>query len=260
MPSGPCARFRRYPGRREQRNPGSRVHGYDLPPAGRPSLRWPHPGRRRLRRPVRWRPPGRRRSAADGGHGEDDAADGGRERRSRSGRPAETAGAAQDSHDVSMLFRERHAELVRLAVLLVGDRPSAEDIVQDVFARLCLRDRLPGGDGSLRLRAGGRTEWLPQRAAAPGRRPPVRELRRSAGPGRHPGVRGARGDPGRGPQAGADRAGRPAVQAPRGPGTPLLARPDRGRNRRGAGHRRGTVKSTAARGLAALASKLGEQS
>jgi RNA polymerase sigma-70 factor (sigma-E family) len=65
------------------------------------------------------------------------------------GTPAETAGAARGSYGVSVLFRERHAELVRLAVLLVGDRPSAEDVVQDVFARLCLRDRLPGGDGSL---------------------------------------------------------------------------------------------------------------
>ena len=65
------------------------------------------------------------------------------------GRPTETAGAVPGSYGVSVLFRERHAELVRLAVLLVGDRPSAEDIVQDVFARLCLRDRLPSGDGSL---------------------------------------------------------------------------------------------------------------
>src|SRR5262245_42137154 len=34
------------------------------------------------------------------------------------------------------LFRRHHAELVRLAVLLVHDQPTAEDVVQDVFARM----------------------------------------------------------------------------------------------------------------------------
>jgi RNA polymerase sigma factor (sigma-70 family) len=34
------------------------------------------------------------------------------------------------------LFRERRVGLVRLAVLMVDDLPTAEDIVQDVFARL----------------------------------------------------------------------------------------------------------------------------
>jgi RNA polymerase sigma-70 factor (sigma-E family) len=43
---------------------------------------------------------------------------------------------------LSVLFRERHAELVRLATLVVGDRPTAEDVVQDVFARLCLKEQL----------------------------------------------------------------------------------------------------------------------
>ena len=38
--------------------------------------------------------------------------------------------------DRSALFMRRHAELVRLALLLVGDQPTAEDVVQDVFARL----------------------------------------------------------------------------------------------------------------------------
>jgi RNA polymerase sigma-70 factor (sigma-E family) len=51
-----------------------------------------------------------------------------------------------DAHSaVSALFRERHAELVRLATLVVGDRPTAEDVVQDVFARLCRRSWLPDG-------------------------------------------------------------------------------------------------------------------
>ena len=47
--------------------------------------------------------------------------------------------AASSRHAVTLLFRERHAELVRLAVLLLGSRPAAEDVVQDVFTRLCTR-------------------------------------------------------------------------------------------------------------------------
>jgi RNA polymerase sigma factor (sigma-70 family) len=49
--------------------------------------------------------------------------------------------------DLAALFRRHHLELVRLALLLVGDRPTAEDVVQDVFARLQARDgRLAGRD------------------------------------------------------------------------------------------------------------------
>ena len=48
-----------------------------------------------------------------------------------------------------MLFRERQAELVHLASLLLGSRPAAEDVVQDVFTRLLARDRLPSGDAAL---------------------------------------------------------------------------------------------------------------
>jgi hypothetical protein len=51
--------------------------------------------------------------------------------------------------DVARLFRERHAELVRLAALVVGDRATAEDVVQDVFARLCARNLLPDRDHAL---------------------------------------------------------------------------------------------------------------
>lgn len=58
------------------------------------------------------------------------------------------ASTASGHPGVTELFRERHAELVRLAVLLMGDRPSAEDVVQDVFARLCTRNRLPAGDAA----------------------------------------------------------------------------------------------------------------
>jgi hypothetical protein len=37
---------------------------------------------------------------------------------------------------VAALFRAHHGELVRLAVLMVGDLPTAEDVVQDVYASL----------------------------------------------------------------------------------------------------------------------------
>ena len=62
---------------------------------------------------------------------------------------AGAAGAAPDAASVTGVFRAHHAELVRLAVLLLGDRPSAEDVVQDVFTRLCGRDLLPAGDGAV---------------------------------------------------------------------------------------------------------------
>ena len=51
---------------------------------------------------------------------------------------------------MSALFVRRHAELVRLALLLVGDQPTAEDVVQDVFARLHARGaQQPYGDDVL---------------------------------------------------------------------------------------------------------------
>lgn len=51
--------------------------------------------------------------------------------------------------DLALIFRQHHADLVRLALLLVGDRASAEDVVQDVFTRLCVRDRGLEQDGAL---------------------------------------------------------------------------------------------------------------
>jgi hypothetical protein len=41
--------------------------------------------------------------------------------------------------DLAGLFRQHHAELVRLAVLMVRDLPTAEDVVQDVFTRIHAR-------------------------------------------------------------------------------------------------------------------------
>ena len=176
------------------------------------------------------------------------------------GPPAETAGATQRSRDVSVLFRERHAELVRLAVLLVGDRPSAEDVVQDVFARLCLRDRLPGGDGSL---AYVRAAVLNGCRSALRRRAVARRLGNSSDPL-------ARG----GTQESAEHEALLAEDR-RQVLTALAALPSRRREvlvlrywlglteaeiAAVLGISTGTVKSTAARGLAALARKLGEQS
>ena len=45
------------------------------------------------------------------------------------------------------LFRQHHVELVRLAVLLVQDQPTAEDTVQDVFLRLQAKRGAIGRDG-----------------------------------------------------------------------------------------------------------------
>jgi len=49
--------------------------------------------------------------------------------------------------DITTLFRCHYAELVRLAVMLVGDRPTAEDVVQDVFTGLHARRGRPGPSG-----------------------------------------------------------------------------------------------------------------
>jgi RNA polymerase sigma-70 factor (sigma-E family) len=44
-----------------------------------------------------------------------------------------------DGAGIADLFRARHVDLVRLATLLVGDQATGEDVVQDVFARVCAR-------------------------------------------------------------------------------------------------------------------------
>ena len=164
------------------------------------------------------------------------------------------------SHDVSVLFRERHAELVRLAVLLVGDRPSAEDVVQEVFARLCLRDRLPGGDRSL---AYVRAAVLNGCRSALRRRAVARRFGNSSDPLARAPIQ--------------ESAEHEAILADdrRQVLTALAALPPRRREvlvlrywlglteaeiAAVLGISTGTVKSTAARGLAALARKLGEQS
>ncbi len=47
--------------------------------------------------------------------------------------------ASPSRSGIAEVFRAHHLELVRLATLLVGDRPTAEDVVQDVFMRLHAR-------------------------------------------------------------------------------------------------------------------------
>jgi RNA polymerase sigma-70 factor (sigma-E family) len=159
--------------------------------------------------------------------------------------------------DISAIFRQHYAELVRLAVMLVGDRPTAEDVVQDVFARLHARRDRPGpsGDQLAYVRAcvlnGCRSA-----------------LRRRAGLRRLPGSRAPA------PELPHESAEHEVIQA-EGRRQVLAALPRRRREvlvlRYYLGLREaeiaavlgitpGTVKSTAARGLGALARALGEES
>jgi RNA polymerase sigma-70 factor (sigma-E family) len=66
-----------------------------------------------------------------------------------SAEPGRPAAATGEWLDVALLYRQHHADLVRLALLLVGDRGCAEDVVQDVFTRLCARDRVLQRDSTL---------------------------------------------------------------------------------------------------------------
>ena len=50
---------------------------------------------------------------------------------------------------VAALFREHHGGLVRLALLMVGDLATAEDVVQDVYASLHIRWRRAAADAPL---------------------------------------------------------------------------------------------------------------
>jgi RNA polymerase sigma-70 factor (sigma-E family) len=50
----------------------------------------------------------------------------------------------QPAIELTELFREHHLELVRLALIMVGDLGTAEDVVQDVFERLHRRERRLG--------------------------------------------------------------------------------------------------------------------
>jgi RNA polymerase sigma-70 factor (sigma-E family) len=175
------------------------------------------------------------------------------------GDPPAAAGDAPAAASVTGVFRAHHAELVRLAVLLLGDRPSAEDVVQDVFARLCVRDLLPPGEGAVSY----------VRAAVLNRCRSA--LRRRALARRLGGVRALPGWDATQPSAEQEAI----LAEDRRQVLAALARLPRRRREvlvlrywlglpeaeiaQVLGISPGTVKSTAARGLAALARALGEQ-
>jgi RNA polymerase sigma-70 factor (sigma-E family) len=167
--------------------------------------------------------------------------------------------AAPGVLDLSALFRRHHADLVRLAVLLVGDWPTAEDVVQDAFTALHA--------GSDRLRIHGDPLAYARTCVVNGCR---QNLRHRAVTRR---LGGARDPWPTGPDLSAeDEAIRSEDR--RQVLTALAALPRRRREvlvlRYYLGLseaeiaavlkiRPGTVKSTAARGLAALATALGEE-
>ena len=98
--------------------------------------------------------------------------------------PARRAAAADAEAAVGALYDDAAVGLIRLAYLMLGDRPSAEDVVQDAFfglyrnwARLADHDRalsyvrssvLNGCRSALRRRAAGRrlTGYQPPAASA----------------------------------------------------------------------------------------------
>ena len=57
------------------------------------------------------------------------------------GGPRATPSAAESARSVTELFTEHHLGLVRLALLMVGDLATAEDVVQDAFEQLHRRWR-----------------------------------------------------------------------------------------------------------------------
>lgn len=68
--------------------------------------------------------------------------------RSPSAPGSPVAGAGLGEPDIDEIYSHRRLDLVRLALLLVDDLPTAEDVVQDVFAALYRRygERLAGLD------------------------------------------------------------------------------------------------------------------
>lgn len=155
---------------------------------------------------------------------------------------------------LTMLFREHHLGLVRTALLIVGDQPTAEDVVQDAFT-------------ALHRRLGGLSDHehaLPyiRAAVVNGCRTVLRKRRRPFG----------------GPEPEAVWSAESAVMLGEDRREVFLALRGLPRRQREAlvlryylelseaeiaeamGIARGTVKSTTSRALAALAKKLGEES
>jgi RNA polymerase sigma-70 factor (sigma-E family) len=106
------------------------------------------------------------------------------------GGPGSRAGSAQPDVDdataaVTGLFREHHLELVRLALVMVGDLATAEDVVQDAFERLhrgwhglrqpssslaYVRSSVLNGCRSVHRRAAVARKHVPRLAEPPGTR------------------------------------------------------------------------------------------
>jgi RNA polymerase sigma-70 factor (sigma-E family) len=170
-----------------------------------------------------------------------------------------SSGSDQSTADLTELFRQHHVELVRLAALLVRSREAAEDIVQDVFVRIHTRRAGPpdtaGALAYLRQAViNGCRSWLRRQSAA-----------RRLGP-----VDRTAADAHESAEQSAIMAeNRRRLQAE------LSALPVRRREvlvlryylglseaeiARTLGISQGTVKSTAARGIASLARALGEES
>jgi RNA polymerase sigma factor (sigma-70 family) len=65
------------------------------------------------------------------------------------GRTWADAQSAPGTQDLALIFRQHHGTLVRLAMFMVHDLPTAEDVIQDVFARIQARPAPrfePGGE------------------------------------------------------------------------------------------------------------------
>ena len=179
----------------------------------------------------------------------------------RLGEQASQAGrAGWAGHDLGAVFRQHHAELVRLAFLVVRDQPTAEDVVQDVFARLHAKPVTP--------RSGQELAYI--RAAVINACRSV--LRRRAISRRVAAIYDGHRDGGHGPSAEAE-----AIRAEDREEVliALAALPERRRTvlilryylglseaeiASTLGISPGTVKSAAARGIAAMAKVLGEPS
>ena len=64
--------------------------------------------------------------------------------------PVDVAVAVADDAWLSGLYRDHYRSLVRLAYLLLGDRPLSEEVVQEAFVRVHLaRRRIRDGDRAL---------------------------------------------------------------------------------------------------------------
>ena len=83
-------------------------------------------------------------------------------------------GAGDRRQHVTALYQAHALGLVRLAVLMVGDQPTAEDVVQDAFLALYRRwPTLKDPDRALAYAPRQRAQRLPD--GAPGQLPPRRD-------------------------------------------------------------------------------------